>query len=148
MFKKMSSQLSNKKMLEFLTLSLMKKGEKHIAELLVIRLNKILRKKYKVSPALILQEAVNNVKPLIGFRNVRLRGSSYQIPFFLKEEQQIKTALDWILSSARKSNTDLGHSLAKELVQASLKQGELIKKRNDTHKLGNQNKVFAHYRWF
>jgi len=126
----------------------MKKGDKPIAEFLVTRLVNILRKKYKVSPDFVLSEAVNNVKPFIGFRNVKLRGSSYKIPFFLKKEQQIKTALDWIISSARKSNIDFSQSLAKELIQASLKQGDLIKKRNETHKLGNQNKVFAHYRWF
>jgi small subunit ribosomal protein S7 len=126
----------------------MKKGGKPIAEFLVTRLVKILRKKYKVSPDLVLSEAVNNVKPLIGFRNVKLRGSSYKIPFFLKKEDQIKTALNWIVSSARKSKIDLSQSLAKELIQASLNQGDLIKKRNETHKLGNQNKVFAHYRWF
>jgi small subunit ribosomal protein S7 len=66
----------------------------------------------------------------------------------LKKEDQIKTALNWIVSSARKSKIDLSQSLAKELIQASLNQGDLIKKRNETHKLGNQNKVFAHYRWF
>lgn len=144
----MPSRLSNQKLLKLLTLSLMKKGGKPIAEFLVTRLVKILRKKYKVSPDLVLSEAVNNVKPLIGFRNVKLRGSSYKIPFFLKKEDQIKTALNWIVSSARKSKIDLSQSLAKELIQASLNQGDLIKKRNETHKLGNQNKVFAHYRWF
>jgi len=144
----MPSQVPNKIILELLTLSLMKKGGKHVAEFLVARLINILRKKYKVSPSVVLLEAVDNVKPLIGFRNVKLRGSSYKIPFFLKKEQQIKTAIDWILSSARRSNIDLSQSLAKELIQASLKQGDLIKKRNETHKLGNQNKVFAHYRWF
>ena len=144
----MPSQVPNKIILELLTLSLMKKGGKHVAEFLVVRLINILRKKYKVSPSVVLLEAVDNVKPLIGFRNVKLRGSSYKIPFFLKYEQQITTAIDWILSSARRSNMDLSQSLAKELIQASLKQGDLIKKRNETHKLGNQNKVFAHYRWF
>ena len=144
----MPSRLSNQKLLKLLTLSLMKKGGKPIAEFLVTRLVKILRKKYKVSPDLVLSEAVNNVKPLIGFRNVKLLGSSYKIPFFLKKEDQIKTALNWIVSSARKSKIDLSQSLAKELIHASLNQGDLIKKRNETHKLGNQNKVFAHYRWF
>jgi small subunit ribosomal protein S7 len=144
----MPSQVPNKIILELLTLSLMKKGGKHVAEFLVVRLINILRKKYKVSPSVVLLEAVDNVKPLIGFRNVKLRGSSYKIPFFLKKEQQITTAIDWILSSARRSNMDLSQSLAKELIQASLKQGDPIKKRNETHKLGNQNKVFAHYRWF
>ena len=90
----------------------------------------------------------SNIKPLIGFRNVRLRGSSYKVPFFLKEELQEKAALDWLVSLASKSKSSLSDSLAKELIQASLKQGDLIKKRNEVHQLGNQNKVFAHYRWF
>jgi small subunit ribosomal protein S7 len=61
---------------------------------------------------------------------------------------QEKIALDWLVSLASKSKSNLSVSLAKELVQASLKQGDLIKKRNEVHQLGNQNKVFAHYRWF
>jgi ribosomal protein S7 len=86
----MPSRLSNQKLLKLLTLSLMKKGGKPIAEFLVTRLVKILRKKYKVSPDLVLSEAVNNVKPLIGFRNVKLRGSSYKIPFFFEKRRSDK----------------------------------------------------------
>jgi len=141
-------QESNKRILELLTLSLMKKGKKHVAEQLVFELVNILREKYKGSSSSILLTAVSNIKPLIGFRNVRLRGSSYKVPFFLKEELQEKAALDWLVSLASKSKSKLCDSLAKELIQASLKQGDLIKKRNEIHQLGNQNKVFAHYRWF
>jgi small subunit ribosomal protein S7 len=60
----------------------------------------------------------------------------------------VKTALDWLVNSAKKTNLNLSQSLAKEIIQASQEQGDLIKKRNEVHKLGNQNKVFAHYRWF
>ena len=141
-------QWSSKKILKLLTLSLMKKGEKHVAEQLVFELVALLREKYKTSSSTLILNAVHNIKPLIGFRNVRLRGSSYKVPFFLKEELQVKIALDWLVSSAAKSKSNLSNSLAKELIQASLKQGDLIKKRDDVHKLGNQNKVFAHYRWF
>lgn len=140
--------LTYHKRIKLLTMTLMKKGEKQIAEQVVSQLFDVLRRKYKVSPNSVLLEAINNVKPLIGFRNVRLRGTSYKIPFFLKEEQQVKTALDWIVASAKKAKLGLSHSLAKEIIQASQRQGELIKKRNETHKMGNQNKVFAHYRWF
>jgi small subunit ribosomal protein S7 len=142
------SQESSKKIWGLLTLSLMKKGKKHVAEQLVFELVNILREKYKGSSSSIILTAVSNIKPLIGFRNVRLRGSSYKVPFFLKEELQEKIALDWLVSLASKSKSNLSVSLAKELVQASLKQGDLIKKRNEVHQLGNQNKVFAHYRWF
>jgi len=126
----------------------MKKGKKHVAEQLVFELVNILREKNKGSSSSIILTAVSNIKPLIGFRNVRLRGSSYKVPFFLKEELQEKAALDWLVSLASKSKSKLSDSLAKELIQASLKQGDLIKKRNEIHQLGNQNKVFAHYRWF
>jgi small subunit ribosomal protein S7 len=140
--------MSKKKALDLLTLSLMKKGEKHVAESVVSELMFILRQQYKVSPSKIIHEAITHVKPFIGFRNARLRGTSYKIPFFLKEEQQVKTALYWFVSSAKKNNSKLSISLAKELIQASMKQGTLVKKRDEMHKLGNQNKVFAHYRWF
>ena len=92
--------------------------------------------------------SILNPTPNTGFRNVRLRGSSYKIPFFLKEEEQIKRALNWLILSAKNSKNNLSTSLAKEIIQASQGQGDLIHKRNEMHKLGNQNKVFAHYRWF
>ncbi len=144
----MVTQVSNKKLLELLTLSLTKKGKKHIAELIVSDLFLVLRKQYKVFPYTTLHQAVDKVKPLTGFRNVKLRGSSYKIPFFLEEDQQLKMALSWLVSSAKKSKSKISTSLAKELIQASTGQGDLIKKRNEIHKYANQNKVFAHYRWF
>ena len=142
----MVTKVSNKKLLELLTLSLTKKGNKHVAELIVSDLFLVLRKQYKVFPYTTLHQAVDKVKPLTGFRNVKLRGSSYKIPFFLEEDQQLKMALSWLVSSAKKSK--ISTSLAKELIQASTGQGDLIKKRNEIHKYANQNKVFAHYRWF
>jgi small subunit ribosomal protein S7 len=144
----MVTQVSNKKLLELLTLSLTKKGKKHVAELIVSDLFLVLRKQYKVFPYTTLHQAVDKVKPLTGFRNVKLRGSSYKIPFFLEEDQQLKMALSWLVSSAKKSKSKISTSLAKELIQASTGQGDLIKKRNEIHKYANQNKVFAHYRWF
>ena len=144
----MVTKVSNKKLLELLTLSLTKKGNKHVAELIVSDLFLVLRKQYKVFPYTTLHQAVDKVKPLTGFRNVKLRGSSYKIPFFLEEDQQLKMALSWLVSSAKKSKSKVSTSLAKELIQASTGQGDLIKKRNEIHKYANQNKVFAHYRWF
>ena len=144
----MVTKVSNKKLLELLTLSLTKKGNKHVAELIVSDLLLVLRKQYKVFPYTTLHQAVDKVKPLTGFRNVKLRGSSYKIPFFLEEDQQLKMALSWLVSSAKKSKSKISTSLAKELIQASTGQGDLIKKRNEIHKYANQNKVFAHYRWF
>jgi len=144
----MVTKVSNKKLLELLTLSLTKKGNKHVAELIVSDLFLVLRKQYKVYPYTTLHQAVDKVKPLTGFRNVKLRGSSYKIPFFLEEDQQLKMALSWLVSSAKKSKSKISTSLAKELIQASTGQGDLIKKRNEIHKYANQNKVVAHYRWF
>ena len=144
----MVTKVSNKKLLELLTLSLTKKGNKHVAELIVSDLFLVLRKQYKVFPYTTLHQAVDKVRPLTGFRNVKLRGSSYKIPFFLEEDQQLKMALSWLVSSAKKSKSKISTSLAKELIQASTGQGDLIKKRNEIHKYANQNKVFAHYRWF
>ena len=144
----MVTKVSNKKLLELLTLSLTKKGNKHVAELIVSDLFLVLRKQYKVFPYTTLHQAVDKVKPLTGFRNVKLRGSTYKIPFFLEEDQQLKMALSWLVSSAKKSKSKISTSLAKELIQASTGQGDLIKKRNEIHKYANQNKVFAHYRWF
>ena len=140
--------MDTERLLELFTLSLTEKGNKHVAELIVSDLFLVLRKQYKVFPYTTLHQAVDKVKPLTGFRNVKLRGSSYKIPFFLEEDQQLKMALSWLVSSAKKSKSKISTSLAKELIQASTGQGDLIKKRNEIHKYANQNKVFAHYRWF
>ena len=137
----MVTKVSNKKLLELLTLSLTKKGNKHVAELIVSDLFLVLRKQYKVFPYTTLHQAVDKVKPLTGFRNVKLRGSSYKIPFFLEEDQQLKMALSWLVSSAKKSKSKISTSLAKELIQASTGQGDLIKKRNEIY-LVNANLKF------
>lgn len=143
-----TTKISNKNLLALLAHTIMKKGKKHTAENVIRKLARILRQEYKKALLPVLIEALNNTKPLIGFRNVRLRGSSYKIPYFLNNQEQIKVALGWFLTAARNSNSSVVNSLAKELVQASLKQGDLIKRRDEIHRLANQNKVFAHYRWF
>jgi small subunit ribosomal protein S7 len=127
---------------------LMKKGKKNTAEVLIPELFKVLKKDYKKEPLLLVNQALENTKPLVGFRNVRLRGGSYKIPYFLKEQEQRKIVFCWFLRSAKRSKIGIAKSLAKCLFEASLKQGDLIKRRDSIHKLANQNKVFAHYRWF
>jgi len=147
-FKNMSLSIAKNELNNLFVDCLMKKGKKHTAEVLMLDVAKILRKDYKKNPFIVIAVALENTTPLIGFRNIRLRGSSYKIPYFLKEKERLKLTIGWFLEVARRSKSSTSKSLAKELIQASLKQGELIKKRDEIHKLGNQNKVFAHYRWF
>ena len=144
----MLSYTSNRKQINLFTQCLVKKGKKHTAEIVIKNVAKILRRDYKKSLVDVFVKAVENVKPTIGFRNARLRNSSYRIPFFYQEEQQVKTAICWLLLTAQQSKKKFAESLAKELYQSSLKQGDLMKKGQETYALANQNKVFAHYRWF
>jgi ribosomal protein S7 len=128
--------------------SLTKKGKRHTAEILFSKLFRLIKKDYKKNPLLMIALALKNVKPLVGFRSVRLSGSSYTIPYFLKNHEQVKLSFLWFLVISRVANSDFLVVLAKELSQASLKQGGLIKKSHETNTLAYQNRVFAQYRWF
>ena len=140
--------ISNRKFIVLFSNSLMKKGKKRRAEVFTTQLLRLLKKNYNKVPILILIQAVTNIKPLIGFRNIKSRGFSYEIPYFLKEEEQIKVAFFWLLVEAKLLSKKFISTLSKLFFQAYLNQGSLIKKRDIVYKLSNKNKVFSHYRWF
>mgnify|MGYP001791576218 FL=1 len=127
---------------------LIKKGKKQKAEKLLLKVSqKLLQQNSQTLPALLL-EVVKKAEPLVTFKKIRLKGSSYSVPLFLENQQRLKTALNWLrLASAgvKKSFVD---KLVKELVSSSSNSGVLSLQRKELHQKANQNKVFAHYRWF
>ena len=96
----------------------------------------------------LFKTALNNVKPGIEVRSRRVGGATYQVPVEVRNERALALAIRWIVDASRKrSEKSMTHRLAQELVDANENKGASIKKREDTHKMAEANRAFAHYRW-
>jgi len=127
----------------------MNDGKKSIAEKIVYQALEIASDKLKVKNSLdLFKTALNNVKPGIEVRSRRVGGATYQVPVEVRNERALALAIRWIVDSSRKrSEKSMTHRLAQELVDANENKGASIKKREDTHKMAEANRAFAHYRW-
>ncbi len=129
--------------------ALMVDGKKNTAEKLIYSSFDIIEKKEKEKAALeVFKSAIDNVKPQIETRSRRVGGATYQVPVEVSPKRKQALAIRWIIDAARKrnENTMIGR-LAGELLDASLKRGASIKKNEDTRKMAEANRAFAHYRW-
>ena len=128
--------------------SLMYDGKKVIAEKIIYTaLNKI-QEKTKGDPLKIFKDAIKNVSPNIEVRSRRVGGATYQVPVEVKTNRSQTLALRWLLEASKKrKNKTMADKLFYELMDASQRKGAAIKKREDTHKMAESNKAFAHYRW-
>ncbi|PID27803.1 MAG: 30S ribosomal protein S7 [Candidatus Cloacimonadota bacterium] len=123
-------------------------GKKSIAETIVYDALEILGKKTGKDPIDVFNEAIENVKPLIKVVSRRVGGSNYQVPTEVTPKSAQALAFRWIISYSRKrSEKSMNECLAGELLAAYNKEGSSIKKREDTHKMAEANKAFAHLRW-
>jgi len=127
---------------------LMKKGKKSIAEKIVYSAFDIVEQKTKQPPLEVFKTALENVRPLVKVVSRRVGGSNYQIPMEVNEKNGRALAFRWIISYARaRSEKTMIEKLAGELMSAYKKEGSSIKKREDTHKMADANKAYAHLRW-
>ena len=140
----MLSLIPNKKIKNSVLQKFVIKGKKQIAEALFFKLIKTLCFYKKISNTALLN-IFETIKPIIFFRSVKLRGTLFKVPFFLKEKEQEKIMFTLFFKQLKGRFIEF---LSKEIFQFSFKQGSLLKKRNDFYKISNQNKVFAQYRWF
>ena len=123
-------------------------GKKTIAEKIVYGAMDIVKEKTKEDPLKVLQKAVDNVKPLIETRSRRVGGATYQVPVEVLPHRQISVAVRWIVEFARKrSGKSMKEKLAAEILDAYNNRGASVKKREDTHKMAEANRAFAHFRW-
>jgi len=129
--------------------SVLRKGKKAVAAGIVYEAMDILQQKINnTDPLSALKQAVDNVKPLLEVKSRRVGGANYQIPVEVRPERGIALAIRWILISARsRPEKTMVERLALELFDAYNKTGLSVKKREDTHKMAEANKAFAHYRW-
>jgi len=123
-------------------------GKKSAAEKIIYTALKLIKDKTKEDPIKIFNEAISNIRPNLEVRSRRVGGATYQIPVEVKTSRSQTLALKWLLEASRKrKNKTMSDKLFNELIDAYQKKGAAIKKREDTHKMAESNKAFAHYRW-
>ena len=127
---------------------LMTRGKRSIAEKIVYRCFDILAEKTGKPGLEVFQRALDNVRPLLEVKPRRIGGATYQVPIDVRSDRGTSIAMRWIRNFARtKKGKPMEIKLADELMDAFNGQGGAIKKREDTHKMAEANKAFAHYRW-
>ena len=123
-------------------------GKKAAAEKLIYSALKQIGEKTKEDPIKVFNDAVNNIRPNLEVRSRRVGGATYQVPVEVKTKRSQTLALRWLLEATRKrKNKTMSERLFNELMDASQNKGSAIKKREDTHKMAESNKAFAHFRW-
>jgi len=141
------SKYNNKLVSKFIK-SMMHSGKKSTSESLLYNAFDIIEKKTNESPLKIFEQAVENVKPIIEVKSRRVGGSTYQIPTDVRPVRRTALGIRWIIEYARnRAERGMASKLASELLDAANGRGASIKKKEDTHKMAEANKAFAHYRW-
>ena len=127
---------------------IMYQGKKTVAEKIIYDALGKIKDKTKEDPIKTFNDAINNIRPNLEVRSRRVGGATYQVPVEVKTKRSQTLALRWLLEATRKrKNKTMSDKLFNELMDASQKKGSAIKKREDTHKMAESNKAFAHYRW-
>ena len=127
---------------------LMRKGKKSIAEKNFYRALDYIEEKTNDNGLEVFNKALENVKPILEVRSRRVGGATYQVPVEVRQKRKQALALRWLIGYAKaRPGNSMAEKLATELIAASNKEGASIKKREDTHKMAEANKAFAHFRW-
>jgi len=127
---------------------IMKEGKKSTAERLVYRAFDKIRERTSEDPLKVFKKAVDNIKPTLEVKSRRVGGSNYQVPIEVRPERRTSLALRWLANFARsRPEKTMVEKLANEVMDASAMRGGAVKKREDTHRMAEANKAFAHYRW-
>ena len=123
-------------------------GKKSTSEKIIYDALEKIKNKTKENPIKVFDEAINKIRPNLEVRSRRVGGATYQVPQEVKIKRSQTLALRWLLGASRKrKNKSMSDKLFNELMDASQDKGAAIKKREDTHKMAESNKAFAHYRW-
>ena len=128
--------------------SIMYDGKKTIAEKIVYDAIEKIKSKSKDEPINIFNEAINNIKPTVEVRSRRVGGATYQVPVEVKFKRSQALALRWLIDASRKrKNRNMSDKIFNEIYDAYQNKGSAIKKKEDTHRMAESNKAFAHFRW-
>jgi len=127
---------------------IMMRGKKSTSERVIYSALQIMEQQISKDPVSMLEQAVKNATPLLEVKPRRVGGATYQVPIEVRPERGLSLALRWLTKSARaRAGKSMSEKLAAELIDASKGEGVTIKRREDTHKMAEANRAFAHYRW-
>jgi small subunit ribosomal protein S7 len=128
--------------------SLMSRGKKSVAERILYGSFDIIQSRFKEDPLEVFRRALDNIKPKLEVKSRRVGGATYQVPVEVRPERRVALAMRWlVIYSRNRGEKTMQERLAAELVDASQMRGNAVKKKDDTHKMAEANKAFAHYRW-
>jgi small subunit ribosomal protein S7 len=141
-------KFGSEKLAKFINM-VMRGGKKAVAErILYDALDTIVAKKSDADPMEILDSALDNVAPMVEVKSRRVGGATYQVPVEVRSSRRQALAMRWLIEAARKrGEKSMQLKLAGELLDASEQRGSAVKKKEDTHRMAEANKAFAHYRW-
>jgi small subunit ribosomal protein S7 len=128
--------------------SMMEDGKKNLAEQIFYGSLDLMQQRAKEDPLGLFRRAVDNVKPLVEVRSRRVGGATYQVPVEVRPSRRTSLAMRWLVLHARaRGEKSMAERLAGELLEAAAGRGAAVKKKEDTHRMAEANKAFAHYRW-
>ena len=140
--------LFNSQMVTKFVNNVMRDGKKSTAERIFYDAMEIIRERTGEDPVKVFKKAVENVKPGVEVKSRRVGGSNYQVPIEVRPERRTALAIRWLISYSReRTEKSMRDKLANEILDASALRGGAFKKKEDTHKMAEANKAFAHYRW-
>ncbi|NLW60746.1 MAG: 30S ribosomal protein S7 [Firmicutes bacterium] len=123
-------------------------GKRGLAERIMYSAMDLVKEKTGKDPMEVFQEAMKNVMPVLEVRPRRVGGATYQVPVEVRPERRVSLAMRWLVHSARaRAERTMSERLAAELIDAANNTGASVKKKEDTHRMAEANKAFAHYRW-
>ena len=126
----------------------MRQGRKATAETIVYDALDTVKEKLNAEPMEVLDQALKNATPFLQVKSRRVGGATYQVPIEVPPDRGMSLAMRWLMDFARaRGGKSMAEKLASEIIDASKGQGATVKKRQDTHKMAEANKAFAHYKW-
>jgi small subunit ribosomal protein S7 len=128
--------------------TIMLAGKKAVAEGALYGAFEIIQNRFKQEPLEVFRKALDNVKPKLEVKSRRVGGATYQVPVEVRPERRVALAMRWLVSYARgRGEKTMKERIAAEFIDASNNRGNAVKKKEDTHKMADANRAFAHYRW-
>ncbi len=144
----LADPIYNSKMITKLINGIMQDGKKGTAQKILYSALDIVKEKTKKDPLEVLNQAFENIRPALEIKSRRIGGSNYSVPMEVKEDRANALILRWLIQYAKSRNgKGMAENLAAEIIDASNGIGGAVKKREDTHKMAEANKAYAHYRW-
>lgn len=127
---------------------LLGRGKKSVAERIVYNTLDMIQHRAKEDPLKALEKAIDNVRPMVETKSRRVGGATYQVPVEVPEDRSVSVGMRWLIKYAReRSGRSMEEKLSAEIMDALANKGGAVKKREDTHKMAESNRAFAHYKW-